>query len=127
MRGTVLLLESDGSKLVDVELLRASGLMIHHAHDLAQALEHLEHSAPDVVVVAALPARQGTAIVSDLRQAADAATSIIVVSVPEDRDAVRKAGADSFHNTSGSVSDLLYEIHRALILRRSARRLPWNG
>jgi hypothetical protein len=57
---------------------------------------------------------------------ADRATSIIVASVPEERDAARNEGADSFLPNSAPAADLLYEIHRALILRRSGRRLPWN-
>jgi hypothetical protein len=57
---------------------------------------------------------------------ADHATSIIVASVPERRDTARRQGADSFLPISGPESDLLYEIHRGLILRRSGRRLPWN-
>ena len=125
MRGTVLLLESDRSVLVDVDLLRANELIVYPCHELAGAQMQLRHMTPDVIV-AVLSARDSPSIVLGLRGLADYATSIIVASVPEARDAARKAGADSFLLNSGSPTDLLHEIRRALILRRSGRRLPWN-
>jgi DNA-binding NarL/FixJ family response regulator len=125
MRGTVLLLESDGSSLVDVDLLRANELIVSHCHELANALQQFQHLAPDVVV-AVLSRHDSPSIVPALRSLVDHATSIIVSSVPEEREAARTAGADSFLLNSASPADLLYEIRRALILRRSGRRLPWN-
>ena len=125
MRGTVLLLESDRSLLVDVDLLRANELIVYHCHELTTALKQLQQMAPDVVV-AVLSGQDSPSIVLGLRDLADYATSIIVASVPEEREAARKAGADSFLLNSATPADLLYEIHRALILRRSGRRLPWN-
>jgi DNA-binding NarL/FixJ family response regulator len=125
MRGTVLLLESDKSSPVDVDLLRASELVVCHCHQLASALKQFQHMAPDVVV-AVLSAHDSASIVPGLRSLADYATSIIVASVPEEREAARQAGADSFLLNSAPPADLLYEIRRALILRRSGRRVPWN-
>jgi DNA-binding NarL/FixJ family response regulator len=125
MRGTVLLLESDRSSLVDVDLLRANELIVYHCHELAHALKQFQHMAPDVVV-AVLSGHDSPSIVPGLRDLADYATSLIVASVPEEREAARKAGADSFLLSSAPPADLLYEIRRALILRRSGRRLPWN-
>jgi len=125
MRGTVLLLESDRSLLVDVDLLRTNELIVYHCHELATALAQFQHLAPDVVV-AVLSGHDSPPIISSLRRLADYATSIIVGSVPEEREAARKAGADSFLLKSAPPADLLYEIRRALILRRSGRRLPWN-
>ena len=125
MRGTVLLLESDRSLLVDVDLLRTNELIVYHCHELATALAQFQHLAPDVVV-AVLSGHDSPPIVSSLRGLADYGTSIIVASVPEEREAARKAGADSFLLNSAPPVDLLYEIRRALILRRSGRRLPWN-
>ena len=125
MRGTVLLVESDKSFLVDLDLLRANELIVYHCHELAQALQQLQQLAPDVVV-AVLSGHDSASIVPSLRGLADHATSIIVASVPEAREAARKAGADSFLLNSAPPADLLYEIRRALILRRSGRRLPWN-
>ena len=124
MRGTVLLLESDRSLLVDVDLLRVNELIVYHCHELANALKQFQHMAPDVVV--AVLSHDSPSIVTGLRSLADYATSIIVASVPEEREAARKAGADSFLLNSAPPADLLYEIRRALILRRSGRRLPWN-
>jgi DNA-binding NarL/FixJ family response regulator len=126
MHGTVLLLSSDRSLVVDVDALRARGLVVYHCQEPAEALSQLAHIAPDVIV-AMLSAHESASIVPDLRSLADHATSIIVTSVPEQRHRVRTAGADSFLVSSASASELLYEIHRALILRRSGRRLPWNG
>jgi DNA-binding NarL/FixJ family response regulator len=125
MRGTILLLENDQSVLVDVDLMRDNGLIVHHCHEPAQALTKLQHLAPDVVV-AVVSAHDSASIVPELRGQTDRATSIIVASVPEERESARQAGADSFLRRSAPAADLLYEIHRALILRRSGRRLPWN-
>jgi DNA-binding response OmpR family regulator len=125
MRGTVILLDTDKSSLVDPDLLRANGLTVFHCHEPAQALDQCQRAAPDVIV-AVLAAHDSVSIVTDLRNLADPDTSIIVVSVPEQREAGRTTGADSFLLNSVPPADLLYEIHRALILRRSGRRLPWN-
>jgi DNA-binding NarL/FixJ family response regulator len=125
MRGTVLLLESDRSSLVDVDLLRANELIVYHCHELADALKLLQEMAPDVVV-AVLSGHGSSSMLPSIRNLADYATSIIVASVSEAREAARQAGADSFLLNSAPPADLLYEIRRALILRRSGRRLPWN-
>ncbi len=125
MRGTVLLLNIDRSSPVNVDLLRANGLVVSLSHDRAHALEQLQRSAPDVVV-AALPAGDSPSVVPELRGLADLATSVIVASELDEREAAREAGADAFLLNSAPPADLLYEIHRALIMRRSGRRLPWN-
>ena len=126
MRGTLLLLDRDQSRPVDVDFLRENGLVVYHCRELADALKQFQRVAPEVIV-AVLPAQNSPSIVPPLRDLADRATSIIVASVPGDRDAIRRAGADSFLLSSAPPADLLYEIHRALILRRSGRRLPWNA
>jgi DNA-binding NarL/FixJ family response regulator len=123
MQGTVLLLSSDRSPLVDV--FRAHGLIVYHCDEPAQALTRVEQIAPDVIV-ALLSGDEGPSLLPELRRLADRATSIIVTSIPEQRDVARQAGADSFLLKSAPPSDVLYEIHRALILRRSGRRVPWN-
>ena len=125
MHGTVLLLTSDRSPLVDVDVWRAQGLIVYECHEPADALTYFERIVPDVIV-AVLSGDEGPSLVAEMRRLADHATSIIAASVPEQREAVRKAGADSFLLKSASPSDFLSEIHRALILRRSGRRLPWN-
>jgi DNA-binding NarL/FixJ family response regulator len=126
MRGTVLFLDSDSSLLAGVDLLRASGLIVDDCRNLGDALKQFQDAAPDVVV-AVLAARDSQSIVGGLRDLVGPTTSIIVASVPEEREAARVAGADSFLLNSAPPTDLLYEIQRALILRRSGRRLPWNG
>lgn len=126
MRGTVLLLDSDGSSVVDLELLRADGLIVHHCRDTGEAVEQLQQMSPDVIV-AVVPPHHSGASVPRLRAMADHATSILVASSPDAREEARTAGADAFLVNSAAPADLLFEIHRALILRRSGRRLPWNG
>ena len=123
MRGTILLVDSDRSSLVDVDLFRANGLIVYHCHEPDLALKQFQEIGIDVIVV--LSARHRS-IVPALRGLADQATSIVVAAVPEEREEARRAGADSFLLNSARPADLLYEIHRALILRRSGRRLPWN-
>ena len=125
MHGTVLLLASDRPLLDDLDAFRATGLIVYHYQEPAHALARLQQIAPDVIV-AVLAAHESPSILRELRGLADHATSIIAASVPEQREAARKAGADSFLLKSAPPSDLLYEIRRALILRRSGRRLPWN-
>jgi DNA-binding NarL/FixJ family response regulator len=125
MRGTVLLLERDRPPLADIELLRANGLIVYHCHELSSAVNYVQHMTPEVVVV--VSAHDSESIVPELRALVDHAASIIVASSPEERDAVHRAGADFFLVNSAPAADLLYEIHRALILRRSGRRLPWNS
>ena len=119
MRGDVLLVDPKG--IIDTEQLRATGLRVYNAKDVGDAIARLtEGAVPDVVVVSVLPERDA---VDQFRRRADYATSIIVVG-PDDaeRDSARYSGADSFLL---ATDDVLYEIHRALILRRSGRRLPW--
>lgn len=125
MRGTVLLLNREGALVVDVELLRVNGLIVYDCDELQRAVNQLQHVAPDVIVVA-FAASGPASMVAALRKAADRATSIIATSAPEQREAALHGGADAFLLDSAQPSDLLYEIHRALILRRSGRRLPWN-
>jgi len=126
VRGTILLVDGCQSSPADVERWRGNGLIVHHSTDLPHALTQFPHAAPDVIVVVA-PARESEPIVAGVRSRADHATSIIAVSDPGERDAVRQAGADAFLSiASASSVDLLYEIHRALILRRSGRRLTWS-
>ena len=118
MRGVVLLVDPD--RKVDPEPLREAGLMVHVVADERTALDRLADLAPDTVVVA------GPAVaLAELRRRADYATSIIVVGRSEaPPETLRSAGADA---CLSSPAGLVYEIHRALILRRSGRRLPWNS
>jgi DNA-binding NarL/FixJ family response regulator len=126
MRGTVLLMHSGASPGPDVDGWRANGLTVLQCHELADALKQMQNVEPDVIVVVVGPGGSRP-IVPTLRRLVDDATSIIVTGAAEERDVAREAGADSFVLTSAPPGDLVYEIHRALILVRSGRRLPWNG
>ena len=119
MRGDVLLVDSED--LIDAERLRAAGLRVCHVRDVAAATDRVSESAADVVVVSN-PLESES--LQELRRRADDATSIIVVGRDSgEREAARRSGADSF---LPATADVLYEIHRALILRRSGRRLRWT-
>ena len=116
MRGVVLLVDPNGA--IDPKPLREAGLIVYEAADERTALQRLSELAPDALVVGQ------TVALMDLRRRVDHATSIIVLGGNEDPpERLRTTGADSFLSPS---ADLVYEIHRALILRRSGRRLPWN-
>jgi len=117
MRGTVLLV--DGADAVDAEPLRAAGLIVYEAQHIDRVHDRMLDIAPDIIVIVGSAM---TLLVPELRRCADYATSILVVGSERERDEARRAGADSFLPPS---ADLLYEIRRALILRRSGRRLPW--
>ena len=108
MHGTVLLLDSDRSSLVDVDLFRANGLTVYHCHDVDRALKQLQDVGADVIVVRSAAPSPST--VGALRGLADHATSIVVVAGVEDREEARMAGADSFLLNSAPPADLLYEI-----------------
>jgi hypothetical protein len=64
MHGTVLLLTSGRSSLVDADVLRANGLIVYHCRELADALEQFERTTPDVVV-AILSAHESPSIVPE--------------------------------------------------------------
>jgi len=116
------------------QFLRHQGLIVYEASHPSVALgEILETGiAPDVVICDgrfADPKVDAVSFVSQLRSRLDAATSIIVVSGlmrEEDREPFRVAGADLFLLMPALPSALMYEVKRALILRRSGRRLSWN-
>ena len=124
MRGTVLLLDDDRSRRL-ADGLRLNRLLVYEASDLVEAMEHLRGADPDVIVACLAP-QDTRSLVGELRAAAPRGASIIVAADAAHREAAHAGGADSFLPAPVSPADLLYEIHRALILRRSGRRLPWN-
>ncbi len=125
MRGTVLLLDGHASRAMYAEHFRANGFVVYEAEHSEEALRYFDSLVPDVVI-AVLGAHNGPSVISDLSARVDRAASIIVVSEIADCERARQAGADSFLLASEPPGGLVYEIRRALILRRSGRRLPWN-
>jgi DNA-binding response OmpR family regulator len=123
MRGTTLLLDSQGSRSECAEYLRANGLLVYEAARLEDALEQVDRIDPDVLVVGPTT---GASAIRELRTRVDHATSIIVIADVDDCEQARDAGADSVVVPSALPSEILYEVRRALILRRSGRRLPWS-
>ena len=131
-RGTVLFVNSYDGCEVYLDLLRDRGHTTLHATRPQDALRLLTSYVPDVVVtdiVFAQSAIDGPAFIRDVRARADDATSIVVLSRyvrAADREDAHAAGADLFLTTPAVPAAVLFEVHRALILRRGGRRLPWN-
>jgi DNA-binding response OmpR family regulator len=121
VRGTVLLLHGRTAPVVSADYLRASGLLVHEANATEDAIRDFHIIAPDVIVTDFSPSA-----VRALRDRADPATSIIVVASLWDPEETGAAGADCFMVKPALPGEILYEVHRALILRRSGRRLPWS-
>ena len=130
--GTVLLVNSFDGREMYADYLRANALIVSDADTPERALRNLDTVDPHVVVTdIAFPrsAVDGADFVRALRARVDRATSIIVVSGfvrQEDRERARAAGADLYLHKPAQPAAVLYEVRRALILRRSGRRLPWN-
>jgi DNA-binding response OmpR family regulator len=122
MRGTVLLIGSEDSRCVHEEHFRATGLIVFEAASAEDAMRQIDRVLPDVVV-SVLGSSHDVSVIRDLRSRVDDATSIIVVCSLEDGDQAREAGADSCLSNAALPNEVLYEVHRALILRRSDRRL----
>ena len=131
-RGTVLFVNSYDGCEVYLDLLRDRGHTTLHATRPEDALRLFASHVPDVVVtdiVFAESTIDGPAFIRDVRARADDATSIVVLSRyvrAADREGARVAGADLFVTTAAAPAAVLFEVHRALILRRGGRRLPWN-
>jgi CheY-like chemotaxis protein len=131
-RGTVLFVNSyDGAQLY-IDVLRERGHTTLHASQPEDALTLLTSHFPDVVVtdiVFAQSSIEGLAFIRDVRLRVDDATSIVVLSRyvrADDREDARAAGADLFLMTPAVPTAVLFEVQRALILRRVGRRLSWN-
>jgi DNA-binding response OmpR family regulator len=125
MRGTVLLLDDGDARAPYAEYFRANGLIVYETTRPEDALRQLATVTPDVIVTTFGHAI-ASSVIGELRTSVDDATSIIVAGGDEGREQARNAGADAFVLNSALLSEVLYEIHRALILRRSGRRLPPN-
>jgi two-component system, cell cycle response regulator DivK len=130
--GQVLLVNSFDDREMYAEYLRDAGLIVHAIADPAVALGLLPAISCDVVItdlVFAPGAISGTAFTREVRGRLDPSTSIIVVSGcvrQEDRDGARQAGADLFLVKPALPSAVLFEVRRALALRKLGRRIEWN-
>ena len=131
--GRVLLVNSFDDRDIYADLLQEHGHTVIQAAIPEQALQLLdERDPPDVIVTDMVfdgSAITGPSFISEIRVRVDEATSIIVLTGykrAEDRSAARAAAADLFLTKPPAPSAVVFEVHRALILRRSGRRLSWN-
>jgi DNA-binding response OmpR family regulator len=125
MRGTVLFLNSREPTSVLADYFRSNELIVYETGRVENAVRQVDGIAPDVVV-AILGQDDDRSLIRQLRSAVDYATSIILLADLNDGDEAQHAGADSLLPTSALPGEVLYEVRRALILRRSGRRLPRN-
>jgi len=130
--GTVLLVNSFDGRELYADHLRANAIIVSDADTPERALRNLEAADPQVVVtdfVFVQSGFDGPGFLRALRPRVDGATSIIVVSTfarQADREEARAAGADLYLVKPALPATVLYEVRRALLLRRSGRRLSWN-
>jgi DNA-binding response OmpR family regulator len=131
--GTVLLIHSADGRDMYGDYLRANAILVRDADSPEKAFDLLDSVDPHVVITDSVfksSGYDGLSCLRALRARVDGATSIIVVSAlarREDRERAHGAGADLYLVKPVLPAALLYEVRRALILRRSGRRLPWNG
>lgn len=132
MGGIVLYVNSDDGRVAYSNVLRERGLAVLEATLPEDALGLLDTHQPDVIVTDMVfrdSLIDGLAFVRQVRSRSDEATSIVVLSRyvrADDREDARAAGADIYLMKPALPTALLFEVQRALILRRSGRRLPWN-
>jgi two-component system, cell cycle response regulator DivK len=130
--GQVLLVNNFDDREMYAEYLRDAGLIVHAVADPAVALGLLPAICCDVVItdlVFAPGAMSGTAFMREIRARVDPSTSIIVVSGcvrQEDREEARQAGGDLFLIKPALPSAVLFEVRRALTLRKQGCRIEWN-
>jgi DNA-binding response OmpR family regulator len=122
MRGTVLIVDAQRLQPGCAEHLRADGLLVYEPARAEDAFEHAGLD-PDVVVIGpgVPPSR-----IRELRTRVDHAASMILVDDVADYMQARDAGVDAIVKEALLPGELLNETRRAVILRRSGRRLPWN-
>ena len=129
---SVLVICDDPGSQVSVEHLRAQSWLVQAVASPEAAWAAIEGHTPDVVVIDAgvggLRTDEVGRFIAACRFRLDDATSIIVMGLSDadERQKLRAAGADLFLLVPIQPSELAYEVKRALILRRSGRRLSWN-
>ena len=132
MTGTVLLVNSFDGREMYAEYFRAHSLVVHDVARPEDALALLTGTPCDVLITDLRfldSALDGTGFIREARSRVDHTVSIIVVTGLvrcEDREQARAAGADRYLVTPALPRAVLYEVKRALLLRRSGRRLEWN-
>jgi len=130
--GTVLFVDSTNASGAEIDALSDRGLKVVHVARPEDGFEWLTRDRPDVVITDLVFADSVIAapdFIREVRAQVDAATSIIVLSRylrASDRESARAAGADLFVMKPALPSALVFDVHRALILRRGGRRLAWN-
>ena len=128
----VLVICDDPQSQMYVEHLRAQSWLVQAVASPDAAWAALELNTPDVVVidtgVGGLRTDEVGRFIGACRFRLDDATSIIVTgrSDADERQKLRTAGADLFLPAPLQPAEIAYEVKRALILRRSGRRLSWN-
>ena len=132
MTGTVLLVNSFDGREMYAEYFRAHTLVVRDVARPEDAIPLLNRGGCDVVVtdMRFLESQfDGAHFIREARSRLDNTVSIIVVTGMvrcEDREEARTAGADRYLVTPALPRAVLYEVKRALLLRRSGRRLEWN-
>jgi DNA-binding response OmpR family regulator len=130
--GNVLFVNSSEGCQSYIDALSDGQFTVIHAVRPEDALTWLTTDQAHVVVTElsfADTAMGGTELIREVRARVDYATSIVVLSQylrMADRSNAREAGADLFLMRPALPSALVFEVQRALILRRSGRRLSWN-
>lgn len=130
--GNVLFVNSSEGCQSYIDALSDRQFTVIHRARPEDALTWLKTDQPDVVVTElsfADTAIAGTELIRQLRARVDHTTSIVVLSQylrMADRNHAREAGADLFLMRPALPNALVFDVQRALILRRSGRRLPWN-
>jgi DNA-binding response OmpR family regulator len=131
-RGCILFVNGGEGCQLYIDALSQGHFTVIHARRPEDALTWLTTDCPDIVVTDlafADTAVTGTAFIREVRARMDDAVSILVLSQylrVADRNSAREAGADLFLMKPVLPTALVFEVQRALILRRSGRRLPWN-
>jgi DNA-binding response OmpR family regulator len=124
MRGSVLLLAAPDVGTLYADCFRANGLIVTKAAGFDDVLTQADVSNPDIIVVVGVAlGPEHASFLGELRRRVDPATSIIATSSLRDLDRARREGADFVLPASALPVEILYEVQRALILRRSGRRL----
>ena len=122
----------DGVQRV-ADRLRADGLKVSAAIAVEEVFSVLERLTPSAIIVdvpLAAAALGDASFIGALRQRLPSDEIPIIVISPyrrsEDREHMRRAGADVFLQKPVLSENLIREVRRAVLARREGRRLTWN-